>query len=211
MSLHILLAFWAVSIALAATPGADWAYVISAGIRSQAAVIPAVFGLFLGYLAITCLVAGGIGALVASVPLAITILTFAGAAYLIKLGISLLRHPPLPKEGDDQETGTRRWITKGFAISGLNPKALLFFLAFLAQFTTLAGAWPVFLQIAVLGTIHIVNCVMIYPAVGFGARSVLRERPMASRITGYASRTIMIALGCLLLAERLMKISSSGM
>ncbi|CEF42455.1 lysine exporter protein (LysE/YggA) [Acetobacter senegalensis] len=97
MNLHTLLAFWTISILLTATPGADWAYVISA-----------VFGLFLGYLAITATVAGGIGALVANMPLAIIILTFAGAAYLIKLGISLLRHPPLPKEGHERETGARR-------------------------------------------------------------------------------------------------------
>ncbi|MCP1271535.1 LysE family translocator [Acetobacter cerevisiae] len=209
MNLHTLLAFWTISILLAATPGADWAYVISAGIRDHAAVIPAVFGLFLGYLAITATVAGGIGALVANMPLAITILTFAGAAYLIKLGISLLRHPPLPKEGHERETGARRWMTKGFAISGLNPKALLFFLALLPQFTNPGSAWPIFLQIGILGAIHTMNCMSIYLMVGFGARTILSSRPRASIVTGYISGAIMIILGLGLASEDIMKLLHS--
>ena len=206
MNLHTLLAFWTISILLAATPGADWAYVISAGIRAHAAVVPAVFGLFLGYIAITGTVAGGIGALVASMPLAVTILTFAGAAYLIKLGISLLRHPPLPQEGHEQETGARRWITKGFAISALNPKALLFFLALLPQFTNPGSSWPIFLQIGILGIIHTINCVSIYLMVGSGARTILSSRPRASIVTGSISGAIMIILGLGLASEDIIKL-----
>ncbi|WP_130732844.1 LysE family translocator [Komagataeibacter xylinus] len=209
MNLHTLLAFWTISILLAATPGADWAYVISAGIRAHAAVVPAVFGLFLGYLAITGTVAGGIGALVASMPLAVTILTFAGAGYLIKLGISLLRHPPVPKEGHERETGTRRWIAKGFAISGLNPKALLFFLALLPQFTNPGSSWPIFLQIGILGIIHTINCVSIYLMVGFGARTILSSRPKASIVMGYISGAFMIVLGLGLASEDIMKLLHS--
>ncbi|OAG75655.1 lysine exporter protein (LysE/YggA) [Acetobacter malorum] len=209
MNLHTLLAFWTISILLAATPGADWAYVISAGIHDHAAVVPAVCGLFLGYLAITGTVAGGIGALVASMPLAVTILTFAGAAYLIKLGISLLRHPSLPKEGHERETGARRWITKGFAISGLNPKALLFFLALLPQFTNPGSSWPIFLQIGILGIIHTMNCVFIYLMVGFGARTLLSSRPRASIVTGYISGVIMIMLGLGLASEDIIKLLHS--
>ncbi|NHN86645.1 LysE family translocator [Acetobacter musti] len=209
MNLHTLLAFWTISILLAATPGADWAYVISAGIRDHAAVVPAVFGLFLGYLAITGTVAGGIGALFASMPLAVTILTFAGAAYLIKLGISLLRHPPLPREGHERETGARRWIAKGFVISGLNPKALLFFLALLPQFTNPGSSWPIFLQIGILGIIHTINCVSIYLMVGFGARTILSSRPGASIVTGYISGAIMIMLGLGLASEDIIKLLHS--
>ncbi|BAU39901.1 hypothetical protein APT_10157 (plasmid) [Acetobacter pasteurianus NBRC 101655] len=209
MNLHTLLAFWTLSILLAATPGADWAYVISAGIRDHAAVVPAVFGLFLGYIAITGTVAGGIGALVAGMPLAVTLLTFAGAAYLIKLGISLLRHPPLPKEGHERETSARRWITKGFAISGLNPKALLFFLALLPQFTNPRSSLPIFLQIAILGCVHTINCVSIYLMVGFGARTTLSSRPRASIVTSYISGAIIILLGLGLASEDIIKLFHS--
>lgn len=209
MNLHTLLAFWTISILLVATPVADWAYVISAGIRDHAAVVPAVFGLFLGYIAITGTVAGGIGALVAGMPLAVTLLTFAGAAYLIKLGISLLRHPPLPKEGHERETSARRWITKGFAISGLNPKALLFFLALLPQFTNPGSSLPIFLQIAILGCVHTINCVSIYLMVGFGARTILRSRPRASIVTSYISGAIMILLGLGLASEDIIKLFHS--
>jgi threonine/homoserine/homoserine lactone efflux protein len=50
MSLSVMAGFWAVSLLLVITPGADWAYAISAGLRGRGAVIPAVAGMMSAHL-----------------------------------------------------------------------------------------------------------------------------------------------------------------
>lgn len=60
MSISAFAAFWAVSILFVITPGVDWAYAISAGLRGRV-VVPAVGGLLTGHLVATILVAAGVG------------------------------------------------------------------------------------------------------------------------------------------------------
>jgi threonine/homoserine/homoserine lactone efflux protein len=205
MSLDRLIAFWAVSLLFALTPGADWAYSISAGLR-QRGIIPAVTGLLLGHLAATLLVAAGVAALVSSMPMAMIGLTFIGAAYLVWLGYGMLTAPASelePRAGTEQEhKNPLSWIVRGFCISGLNPKLLLLFLALLPQFTSPNGAWPISLQIIVLGLAHVFNCAVIYFFVGYGARTVLSTRPRAAVLVGRFSGVAMIAIAGLLAAEQ---------
>lgn len=89
--MNALAAFWAVSFLLVITPGADWAYVISAGLRGRRLVLPAVVGLACGALLATGAVAAGVGALVARHPVVLTVLTLAGAAYLLWMGVGMWR------------------------------------------------------------------------------------------------------------------------
>ncbi|MGE8354829.1 MAG: hypothetical protein ACN6N0_00320, partial [Microvirgula sp.] len=81
MTPSIFAAFWVVSILFIITPGVDWAYAISAGMLGRV-VVPAVAGLLLGHLIATLVVAAGVGALVASNPTLLTVLTVAGSSYL---------------------------------------------------------------------------------------------------------------------------------
>ncbi|HET9563128.1 MAG TPA: LysE family translocator, partial [Mycobacterium sp.] len=74
MASGTMAAFWAVSFLFVITPGADWAYVIAAGLRHRV-VLPAVGGLLVGHLMATAVVAAGVGALVARSPLILTLLT----------------------------------------------------------------------------------------------------------------------------------------
>lgn len=67
MEPSMLAAFWAVSLLFVITPGADWAYAISAGLNGRV-VIPAVSGLLSGHLLATLVVAAGVGGLVARYP-----------------------------------------------------------------------------------------------------------------------------------------------
>ena len=90
MDLSQLAGFAAVSITLAMTPGADWAYCISSGLRARR-VAPSVAGLCAGYLFHTALIVAGLAALIAASPGLLTGLTLAGAAYLLWLGISTMR------------------------------------------------------------------------------------------------------------------------
>ena len=174
-------AFWAVSFLFVVTPGADWAYAIAAGLRHRV-VLPAVGGLLAGHLVATAVVAAGVGALVAQSPLVLTMLTTVGAIYLLSLGIGMLARPAVPEVGVEETPGSwLRQAAKGAAISGLNPKVFLLFLALLPQFTDPDAAWPLAAQIVVLGMVHVASCAVVYTGVGTGARRVLRARPTAAR------------------------------
>lgn len=203
MDISMLAAFWTLSFALVMTPGADWAYAISAGMRDKA-ITPAVAGMLFGYLMITLVVAAGIGALVASLPGVLAALTVIGALYLLWLGAGVFISPPVPIVGVQHEGTRLRWAVRGFGISGLNPKALLLFLALLPQFTSKAASWPVAGQIAAMGLVQIINCAIIYSLVGLGSRAVLRSRPMLARQVGRLSGAAMIAIAALLLAEQVL-------
>ncbi|MBN8502291.1 MAG: LysE family translocator [Sphingomonadales bacterium] len=199
MMLATIAAFWVVSILFVITPGVDWAYAISAGMRDRA-VPPAVGGLLLGHLAATLVVAAGVGALIAGIPIAMTILTVAGSTYLLWLGGGMLRHPPVPETaGTTEVTSSWGWLVKGVCVSGLNPKVFLLFLALLPQFVNPSAAWPVPMQIIVLGLIHIFSCGVVYLLVGYGSQAVLRTRPQAARIVGRISGAAMVAIAAVLL------------
>lgn len=196
--------FWAVSFLLVLVPGADWAYAIAAGLRDRS-LLPAVGGLLAGYLALTAAVAGGVAALVSRSPLALTVLTVVGAGYLMWLGATTVARPATPRAGAGADPGS--WVrraAKGAGISGLNPKALLLFLALLPQFVTGGAGWPFAARIALLGLVHTANCAVVYRGVGTAARRVLRARPTVARAVTRCSGAAMIVIGALLLAERLL-------
>lgn len=200
MAVGAALGFWAMSALLVLVPGADWAYVIAAGLRDRA-VWPAVSGLLLGYLALTAVVAAGVAAVVARTPAVLTALTLVGAGYLIWLGIGVLVRPPVISAGEWRSSSAGRAVARGFGVSGLNPKGLLLFLALLPQFTDPRGSWPAAAQIGLLGVLHTANCGAGYLGVGVLARSVLRARPAAARLTTRLSGVAMVVLGAALLAE----------
>jgi threonine/homoserine/homoserine lactone efflux protein len=196
-------AFWAVSFLFVITPGADWAYAITAGLRHRT-VLPAVGGLMSGHLAATAAVAAGVAALVARTPHVLVGLTVVGAAYLIWLGVDTLAHPSSPRAGADTEAGS--WVRqaiKGFGISGLNPKVFLLFLALLPQFTDPNSAWPLEAQVVVLGLVHVASCAVIYTVVGTAARRMLHARPLTAMAVTRFSGAAMIGIGALLLAEQM--------
>jgi threonine/homoserine/homoserine lactone efflux protein len=195
-------AFMAVSMLLVLVPGADWAYAITTGLRGGSAVV-AVGGLLLGYAGLTVAVMAGVAALLAGSPGALTILTLVGAAYLVWLGVAAVLKPATVEASAVAPAGPISMeILRGAGISGLNPKGLLLFLALLPQFTDGRGSLPVPLQIGLLGLTHILNCALVYFAVALFARMVLRARPGIARNVSRASGLAMIAIGVLLLAER---------
>lgn len=203
MTLNVFAAFWAVSILFIITPGVDWAYAISAGIRGSV-VLPAVAGMLLGHLMATLIVAAGVGTLLAGSPLALTVLTTLGAGYLLWMGIQMLIHPAQPQTSVVGEiTSWPRWMLKGTCVSGLNPKVFLLFLALLPQFTSPSAAWSVPVQIIALGMVHLVSCGVVYLLVGWGAQKVLRARPAAAQLVSRMSGTAMIVIAMLLLVEQI--------
>jgi threonine/homoserine/homoserine lactone efflux protein len=203
MAASSIAAFWLVAFLLIIVPGADWAFTISAGLRGGSAV-PAVGGLVAGYVAMTIVVAAGVGALVARSPALLTGLTLAGGLYLMGNGTRTCARPSPPAAEAGQPARTHRaTLLKGAGVSGLNPKGLLLFLAVLPQFTSPRWSWPLTVQLGFLGLVFTVTCAVFYLGLGSFARKILRARPAAARVVSRFSGAAMIVIGALLLAERL--------
>ncbi|AUI66015.1 MULTISPECIES: LysE family translocator [Glaesserella] len=200
MSETMLWSFWALSMSLTLTPGADWAYVMSAGMKNK--VFTALLGMLLGYLLVIFAVMAGVGALVVAFPVLLQALTFLGAAYLLWLGKQVLCQPPAVGESQGEQQPARQWIVKGIAVSGLNPKVLLMFLALIPQFLTAQTNISMPVQTLFFGLIHIANCALIYPFVGLGVGISLRYRPDLSRWISRFSGVAMITIALLLLGEQ---------
>ncbi|MFJ4980054.1 LysE family translocator [Streptomyces coeruleorubidus] len=203
MDTTTLAAFLAVDLLLVFTPGADWAYAITAGVRGRS-VVPAVAGLVAGYAGYTLLAVAGLVVIVANSATLLTALTLAGAGYLVWLGCGVLRQPAVLTVSEDEAGSSRlRVMLKGAGTSGLNPKALLLYFSLFPQFIDPAGGWPVATQTGLLGTLHMTACAVVYLAVAVLARTVLRTRPAAARAVTRVSGALMIAIGGFLLVERL--------
>jgi threonine/homoserine/homoserine lactone efflux protein len=203
MTFSVFVAFWAVSILFIITPGADWAYAISAGLKHRV-VVPAVGGLLSGHLLATMIVAGGVGSLVANHPMALSALTVAGAGYLLWLGANMLARPATARADETQEPGSwKRWAFKGLCVSGMNPKVFLLFLALLPQFADATAPWPVPIQMIALGLVHTVSCGVIYLLVGFGSQVILKARPAAAQWVSRFSGAAMIIIALVLLIEQM--------
>ncbi|SCE00705.1 LysE family translocator [Streptomyces sp. DvalAA-19] len=203
MDVTTLAAFLVVDLLLVFTPGADWAYAITAGVRGRA-VAPAVIGLVAGHALYALVAVAGLAVIVASSPAALNALTVAGAGYLLWLGWGVLRQPVMRTvTAEGAEVSDARVMLKGLGISGLNPKALLLYFSLFPQFIDPATGWPVAAQTGLLSTVHLTACAVVYLAVGVLARTVLSTRPSAARVVTRISGAMMIAIGALLLVERL--------
>lgn len=204
MSAGTVAAFWGVSLMFAMTPGADWAYAISAGLRHRR-VSPAVVGMLSGHFVVTVLVALGLAAVMASSPGLFDVLTLAGVCYLVWLGVSMLRTSAAAvTEGRADNSGS--WVREaltGLGISGLNPKVLLLLLALLPQFTDTGSSWPIWGQVLGLGLLHIAGSFVVYMGVGTGARLLLRTRPGAALLVTRLSGGVLLAVAGFLLHGQL--------
>lgn len=197
----MLWAFWGVSLLFILTPGADWAYAISGGLKRR--VLPSVAGLWAGHLVSVLIVAAGVGAVLERFPQVTQALTLAGSVYLVWLGLGVLRHGGGPESAGEIPLGTAGgWFGRGVAVSGLNPKLILLMTAVLPQFTSHAADWALPVQIVALGSLHLLGCGVVYLLVGFGARRVLGTRPVAARVVTRISGVAMILIGLVLAAER---------
>ena len=203
MDTTTLAAFLAVDLLLVFTPGADWAFAISAGLRDRS-VVPAVAGLIAGHAAYALLAVAGLSVIVARSPDVLTALTVAGIGYLLWLGWSVLRQPATVTAAEESTGRSRRQVMlKGAGISGLNPKALLLYFSLFPQFIRPSTGWPVAAQTGLLSMIHLTACTVVYLAVGVLARTVLTARPSAARAVTRVSGAMMIAIGGFLLVAHL--------
>lgn len=219
MNPQLFLAFIGVAVALACTPGVDWAFSITAGLRERS-FAPAVAGLCGGYVVHTALLVAGLAAVITGMPDLLGWLTVAGAAYLLWLGVSTMRSwraasfGAQPTDAAARPTQAARpteaapvnqfrVFLQGVGTSGINPKGLLFFVALVPQFVSPNAALSVPLQSGLLGLTFVLLVAIVYSCVALLARRLLHSRPDAARRVTLASGIIMVALGVVLLAEQL--------
>ena len=151
---HRFLLFLAAALVLAATPGPGIFYVLArtlAGGRREG--IQSSFGTFFGGLFHVFAAALGVSAILAASALAFHTVKYAGAAYLVFLGVKMIRsrNTELPSETTAPKGGAFR---QGVLTEALNPKTALFFLSFIPQFIAPEHG-HVFLQFATLGIVSV--------------------------------------------------------
>jgi threonine/homoserine/homoserine lactone efflux protein len=132
----MLAAFLAASFVLAVTPGPGVVYIVARTLaQGRGAGLASVAGVAAGNLCNAVGAALGLAALFAVSSLAFSIVKYAGAAYLLYLGIKALRRPAATAVPGEFASPQRRRIARdGFLVALLNPKTALFFAAFLPQF-----------------------------------------------------------------------------
>jgi threonine/homoserine/homoserine lactone efflux protein len=151
MSLQVYLAFIAACVALALLPGPIVTLVIANGLRhGTRAALTNIAGVQLGLVIAIGVVAIGLTSLMATMGYWFDWVRFAGAAYLVWLGIKLIRSPVEGVKADAPPPPPRGgFFLQGFVVALSNPKLLVFFGAFLPQFMDMSKDH--ISQVAVLG------------------------------------------------------------
>ena len=156
MSSTAFMAFFLASFVLAVTPGPGVLYIVTRTLaQGRAAGIGSVAGVACGNFLNAVGAAVGLAALFAVSSLAFTLVKFAGAAYLVFLGVRMLRAPAATAEPAVPlaPVSVSRLFREGLLVALLNPKTTLFFAAFLPQF--MHGEAPPLLQAIGLGAMFV--------------------------------------------------------
>lgn len=169
----VLLAFVPAGLALNLTPGADMMFTLAQGLKGgPRAGMAANAGIAVGGMVHTVVAGLGLGALVAAHPVAFDVIRWAGVAYLLWLAVQSLRAGPVAA-GHVAMRSLGRVFLDGLMVNLLNPKVILFILAFLPQFVDPSRA--VLPQFLILGLVFslggfVVNGIVAVFAGGAGQR-----------------------------------------
>jgi threonine/homoserine/homoserine lactone efflux protein len=189
MSLHVYLAFVAACIALALLPGPIVTLLIANGLRhGTRAALTNILGVQAGLLIVIGILAVGLTSLMATMGYWFDWVRFAGAAYLVWLGIKLIRSPVEGVNADATPPPPRGgFFLQGFVVALSNPKLLVFFGAFIPQFMDMSKDH--LSQVLLLGVTFMVLAGLtdgIYALLAGRARSFFsaRRTRLVSRISG---------------------------
>lgn len=162
MALHTWLIYLVAALGLSLTPGPNSLLALTNGaLHGHRRTLWTVAGGALGFVAVIALSMLGIGALLQASASALLVLKWVGGAYLMWLGLQLWRAPPLQLQPGTDAPFPRRsqLFRQGLFAAVSNPKALLFYGAFLPQF--LDPARSLWLQFVVMaGTFAAIECVV---------------------------------------------------
>jgi threonine/homoserine/homoserine lactone efflux protein len=198
--------FCVTSLVLIATPGQDMILVMSRSVaQGPRAGVATAAGVSVGLIGHTVLATLGLGAILRSSEWVFIALKLVGAAYLIYLGIGLLRarREDLSFASASQRSSARLFLDGAFSNIS-NPKIAIFFFAFLPQFVSPDALHPT-LSVFVLGLVFACLTFLLKAPIGLSAGFLsgwLRARPSVLRWLYRTSGAILVALGLRLALER---------
>jgi threonine/homoserine/homoserine lactone efflux protein len=198
-----LLAFTAAAALLTVTPGLDTALVLrTAASDGPRRALGAGLGIVTGCFVWAAIVAAGLSALLVASHLAYNLLRWIGAAYLLYVGLHLLRHPrERIADVPTASSSGRSAFFRGALTNLLNPKVGVFYVSFLPQFIPADVAVAPFTLL--LGAIHALLGFFWFAALIAGTRSVSQwlRRPAVVRWLDRATGGVFIVFGARLALE----------
>ncbi|NFV78955.1 LysE family translocator [Magnetospirillum aberrantis] len=205
LGLGQVLTFLGAAVAVTLAPGPDNLMVLSLGAaRGPKAGMAFGIGCGVGCLSHTALAAAGVSALIAASPTAFLTLKLAGGLYLIWLGIQVLRHPAMDKAPAAMTGDARALFLRGVLANAVNPKVIVFFLAFLPQFVVVERGQTA-LQTLVLGTLFALQAAGLFALVGLFAGHLgqsLSRHPAAGRWLNRLAGATFVGIGAKLALGR---------
>ena len=183
------------AVALLLIPGPAVLYVVVQSAEQGRRVgLASVAGIHLGTLVHVAAATVGLSALIVASAVAFSVIKYAGAVYLIYVGIRKLLGGDEPAGAEPRRDSLHRAFVRGTVVNVLNPKTALFFLAFLPQFidTDRGGVWS---QALVLGLVFVGLGLVtdsLYAVAAGSVGGLLRRRRRALR---YGSGVAFVGLG----------------
>jgi threonine/homoserine/homoserine lactone efflux protein len=187
--------FGLAALALLAIPGPAVLYiVVQSADQGRRVGLASVAGVHLGTLVHVAAASAGLSALIVASSVAFSAVKYAGAAYLVYLGVRKLLDRDAQKQAERTREPLRRAFVRGTIVNALNPKTALFFLAFLPQFVApdRGGVWS---QALVLGVFFVALGLItdsLYALAAGTVGGLLRRQRNAVR---YGSGLVFSALG----------------
>ena len=196
MELSVWLAFVITAIGILVIPGPTISLVMSYALsQGRTAAVAIVAGVALGDLTAMSLSLLGLGALLAASASLFTALKWIGAAYLVYLGVKLWRSPVETTEASAATVPARVMFGHAWLVTSLNPKSIVFFVAFVPQF--IDPARPYLTQALVLIATFVVLAALnagAYALVASGLRTTIR-RPSVQRWVNRTGGSVLIGAG----------------
>nr|WP_249158017.1 LysE family translocator [Bradyrhizobium jicamae] len=205
VSLQLWLSFAAASAAVVAIPGPTVFLIVThAASQGYRIAVPMIVGSALGGTVAMTLAMAGLGALLMSSALLLTILKLVGAAYFICIGIKMWRADPggMKKVVAESQTSAWKAFCHAFAVTALNPKGIAFFLLFLPAFVDSQAPYvpQALILISTMVMIGIIND-GLYAAFALQLRRQVQRTSMVRRINK-AGEVILVSLGIVTAVHR---------
>jgi threonine/homoserine/homoserine lactone efflux protein len=205
--INTLLVFALAGLVVNLAPGQDMLYVIARSIsQGRRPGLASALGVFGGCFLHIVAAAFGLAGLLAAFPWSFAAIKYLGCGYLLYLGVRALLSAAQQDRVDTlRAASTFRAFRQGALTNALNPKVALFFLAFLPQFASAQWAFPVWLQMLLLGLWFNVSGLIVNGAVAFFASALSRQlsqRPGTARTLRRVEGVTLIGLGVKLAATR---------
>lgn len=199
MDLNTWLVYLVAAFGLSVTPGPNSLLVLTHGaLHGHRKTLATVTGGALGFAALIALSMLGIGALLQASAQALTVLKLLGGAYLVWLGVQLWRAPPIQLQAPDPArlaavVPAGLLFRQGLLTALSNPKALLFYGAFLPQF--IDPARPLLLQFVVMTATFIVIEFIVEVLLAMAAQRVRHALQRVGRTFNRVCGGLFVAMG----------------